>query len=845
MIPLLGAHDFPYIFSDQAASLFSLPLTWTPQSHDALGVFNISTLWDWPYSILYGLAGKIGLNFTLSTLFFGVLPAFVIGWLTMGKLLKSYSLSSRSRFVGQLLFVANTYILMLIDGGQLSLAIAYSLLPAGVLYIYSRIKFILVVLVISFLDIRYLYLLFLLMVPHVIINLKQFKNYLITGLITGLVLVGAHSYWLVPSLFSRPPSLPTTYTRPSQINEFSFASLTHSFFLIQPHWPKNIFGQISLPSPYFFLLPILAFLPMVVVPRDRRVAFWIILALLSAFLVKGSQPPFTQIYPWLFSHFPGFFLFRDPTKFFPLLALSYSVLLGYSCQYLFRNFRWLTFLIIAYLIFLISPILIGQGTGLFSLPRNSNSYLQLARYLESDPNPGSIVWIPSKPPLGFSSPIHPSTDALTLLSRRPFAVGVVGNYELLNFLRDASASGQLLSVAGVRYLGISAPDPKRDSQKLEDLKYREIFTNQLSKLPWIKSRTDFGPVTLFEIQSIQPLISLRSQTKFIIGGDSIYKQEPDLSTTSLVFVESQPGLLNRIYEYPQASLLLDHKTLIDIAANLIPSESLYFPSHQLDFDPDISGWWKRESADLIAWRDFLHTKYNLDNQDFDYGQGLAISEGKNTLTIKVNSKCESSCILLARSMQSSRGGNISFIQSGKPISIISTMNINPEFSTLTIAGSKDIPVQTFTYDRADFYWKKVGIINTKENLSITTVGDINVINALAIVPSESWEEVQKKSEVLLSRTIVPKYPFVPPSLSFKKINPTRYVLNVTGVKEPISLVFSQNYDPLWNLSGQAPVPVYSFLNSYSIVSNGEYTFDFTPQKYVWMQWIWDKISETK
>lgn len=828
MIPLVGAHDFPYLFSDQAASLFNLPLTWAPQSHDALGVFNISTLWDWPYALLYGLAGKIGLNFTLSTFLFGIFPVFIIGWLTMGKLLKSYSLSSNARFVGQLLFVANSYILMLIDGGQLSLAIAYSFLPAVIFYLPSRMKFVLLSLVISFLDIRYLYLVLLVIIPYIIINPSRFKNYLITGLVTGLVLVGAHSYWLVPSLFSRSPSLPPTYTRPSQVNEFSFASLTHSLFLIHPHWPKNIFGQILPPSPYFFLLPILAFLPLVAVPRDRRVAHWIFLALLSVFLVKGSQPPFTQVYPWLFSHLPWFFLFRDPTKFFPLLALSYSVLFAYSCQYLFRNFQWLTFLIIAYLIILISPILIGQGTGLFSLPRNSNSYLQLARYLQSDLNPGGIVWIPSKPPLGFSSPIHPSTDALTLLDRRPFAVGVVGNYELLNFLRDASVSGQLLSAAGVRYVGISAPDSKRDSQKPEDLKYREIFTNQLSKLPWIKSRTDFGPVTLLETQTHQDKFFLPTNTLFIVGSDDIYRSGISLTQNALVFVEEKPGILSQISQFPSARLVLNHKRQIDAAAALIPASKLIFPSRNLNFSPDRSGWWKRETADFVSWRDFLQQKYDIDNQDFDYGGGWAVSEGQHILTLK-HDECATNCVLLVRVMISPKGRSLNFLSQNMKIGEISTIDSHPQ--------------KFNSYDQGNFFWFEVGQIDSSDTITISTQGQINVVNALAVLPRDLWEKMQSDANTLLN--LPTPTTNSQPQISYFKHDPTHYTVTIKNLSGPGTLAFSQNFDSFWRLNGRLPVPLYSFINGFPIAGSGEYDIYFTPQKYVWMQWIWDKISKTK
>ncbi|MEK7090987.1 MAG: hypothetical protein AAB887_00585 [Patescibacteria group bacterium] len=832
MIPLIGAHDFPYLFLDQAAGLFRLPLTWATQSHDSLGVFTLSTLWNWPYGLLYGLAGKIGLNFTLSTLFFGILPVFILGWFTIGKLLKSHSLSSPARFVGQFLFIANTYILMLIDGGQLSLAVAYSFFPLVILYLPSRLNFVLAIIAISFLDIRYLYILFIPIGLKIFFDFRHTFKYLITGLFTGLILIGLHSYWILPSILSKGPSLPSTYTRPAQVDALSFASLSHAFLLIHPHWPKNIFGQVATPSPYFLLLPILTFLPLVVFRKNVTIGYWSTLAIIAAFLVKGSGSPFPQVYSWLFSHIPGFSLFRDPTKFFPLLALSYSVLIAFSADFIYMRRRsWFIFIPL-YLTLLLVPIFLGETTGLFSKARNQDSYLKLASFMNNDLSPGSLLWVPSKPPLGYSSPTHPSIDALTLLDKRPFATGVVGSYELLNFLRDATYSGELLNIASIKYLAISSVDPKRDSLKIEDIQYRDIFTKQLTSLPWVSSYQKFGPVTLLQTKIHQPLFFIPSTTTFVVGPDDIYNTEVKLSNKALVFVESQPNLLSQIRQFPQAKILLNHKTNLDAAAALLPRESFLFPSPLLNFSPDSSGWWKREASDLISWRDFLQQKYNLDNQDFDYGGGWSISEGAHTLTVKQSSSCQSDCILLARVMTSPQGGKIHFSNSQQAIGEIDTINSNPSPSTITrkLTGYQDTADQIFTYNRADFLWHEVGQLSDSSPISISTEGNINVVNSLAVIPSRSWEKL--KSQAVQLVTIASSPSNDNPQVSYQQLGPAHYRVKVTGLTHPATLAFVQNYDPFWKLSGQTPIPLYGMINGFSIPGAGEYDLIFSPQKYV-------------
>ena len=130
-----------------------------------------------------------------------------------------------------------------------------------------------------------------------------------------------------------------------------------------------------------------------------------------------------------------------------------------------------------------------------------------------------------------------------------------------------------------------------------------------------------------------------------------------------------------------------------------------------------------------------------------------------------------------------------------------------------------------------------------KQVTISTEGQINVINALALLPIEAWEKLQSEANNLLNRS----FPtiFSQPQISYIKHNPTHYTVTIKNLSGPRVLAFSQNFDPLWRLNGQPAVPLYSFINGFSIPGSGEYDIYFTPQKYVWMQWIWDKISKTK
>lgn len=56
--------------------------------------------------------------------------------------------------------------------------------------------------------------------------------------------------------------------------------------------------------------------------------FFALLALLGVFLSKQVAPPGGVIYKILFEYFPGFSAFREASKFFVLIAMSYSVMIA-------------------------------------------------------------------------------------------------------------------------------------------------------------------------------------------------------------------------------------------------------------------------------------------------------------------------------------------------------------------------------------------------------------------------------------------------------------------------------------------------------------------------------------
>lgn len=895
------ATDLHHTFNQDLISQFSQPSTWGSAGAVGLGEYAVGVLWAWPIHLIFGLFGRFGFSHDFLMKIIGLPPILIMGTFSIYKLLEYLKVGKWGRLIGILVYLLNSYFILLIDGGQIGLALSYSLLPLGWLFYkrYLELKslrelliFLFVTLAISIFDIRIIYFLVLLIAFDFLFNLlvnrdvsfSLVASYIKLAFISGIVLLAFNGFWIFPSYFSRAPSLPATYTRTAQTSFLNFTQLKHSISLLQPHWYENVFGKIPPFRKEFLLIPILAFLAPILKRKDKRVWFWTTVAVVSVFLTKGANPPLPGVYPWLFTHIPGLSLFRDSTKFFFLITLSYSVLIAFTVDEIAKRlpkFKVLfPLLLIFYLLFLIRPVYLGKMTGTLSEPAYKNEYLGIAEQIGKDLNFGRIFWISTKAPLGYSSYLHPSVEAGRLGEERPFASATVGTYETLNHLREASYMGQLLDILGIKYLIYPYPDTRREDLDEEKVAYYHTFLGQLSGLPWVGSVTNFGtdqePVPALETKSSQDHFFVAPATWTVLGSDSIYKElssfpQFNLSKNAFLFLEEKPKSGENIDSLPFSKVLLYGKSELDLVANFFNQSSYVFPAKYLDFSPSNdsgssswpasnalrsnAGWWKREAVDTVWFRDFLQQKYGIDNSDFDYGGGWAVAEGAKSLIINHQSLTIGN-VLLARVMKSNRGGEVEFYQGDTLVGKIDTKIEKPEKVKIKLSGYKEIPDTFFEYDKADFQWFEVGqlTINHKrslalraEPLTIKTEGDINVVNALVSVTEAElitnrnrinelihqsriiyWDKLSNAEKQNLFNRETSKI-----TVSYERKAPTLYKVKVEGLKTPVSLVFSETYDPLWEIKGgSGSYPLYSLVNGFKIEKDGTYEIYFSPQKYV-------------
>jgi len=866
------AGDLHHLYDEGFEANLSFPPTFREfLTGDGLGERIIYSLWSWAVHPFFAFFGKLGIDFTYQMMLFGFLPIFIFSTWGVRKIFDKYKVGEWGKVFGALFYVTNSYLILLMDGGQITLALAYSLIPLAFYYfmesiekssLLNRLIASFAFLGISIFDPRVLYLLGIILFLRFLFlffSEKRFselaKNYFLTGTFIFATLFLYHLYWLLPAFFVKGSVLPQAFGRVSQAEFLSFANLGHALFLQAPNWFKNVFGKVSPLSWEFIFIPLLVFLAPILKRKDKNIAFWLIISLVGVFLAKGVNEPFGGVYSWLFVNVPGFSFFRDSTKFFFLVTLSYSVLIGITVDELTKRFKWrlriskwkitlLPLILVLYFLILVRPVWLGKMTGTFARPIYQEEYFRLSDRLRKDEDFARVLWIPTKTPLGYASPVHPAIDAFKLLEKRPFASAVQGTYELFNFLRT-SYMGQLFDISGIAYIIYPFPDERREELKQDNIDYYNWYTDKIANFPWIEKVLQDSPVEVFETKSHQDRFFVASNVWWVVGSDDIYSDLGELdgfklSDNAMIFAEERPGLMEKIGEVEIAGIIINKKSEIDLAASLIDQEEFIFPAKTLDFSPNETGWWKRETVDLVAWRGFLQQKYGFDNRDFDYGGGWAVGEGNLKLEVR-SEKLETGEILLARVMQSPKGGRISFYQDGKLVGEVETKEDFSEKVVFEVEGGEDLQ-----FSQARFSWVEVGELGQEEVITIQTQGDINVVNAIAVVDQKTWLEFKSEAAKLLKerKTVnlgtenlqFYKKEFIAggnAQVTYERVSPTHYKIKVVGLEKPKMMVFSSNYDPLWGLDGREGVPIYSFLNGFVVEKDGSYEVVFSPQKYVY------------
>jgi len=433
---LLTAPDFSFIYPMQSADFQWFPFAWSNTFGNGLGgsTFNTLNLDTYLHMgirfLLYTL--HIPWNLTYRILFFWPFLAISIvsGYMLCFTLFKKRSVS----VIGSLIYTTNTYALMLTGGGQVGLMMAYAVSP---LVLYGLINssprlFALAVFGLLLFDLRYSFLIGATIILYGLFIIPRTKwiATIQANIKPFVIILGLHSFWLIPALFSRGLTLPEGYGSLGWLEFLSWAEFSKAISLLHPNWPENIFGKTYFMRPEFMIIPILAYASLLLVNRfssdliKKQIHFFAALALIAAFFAKGINPPFPQINTWFFENAPFFNGFRDPTKFYLLISLSYAVLIPSTLLLLsdliqkYFQERWRVFvslsLLISFIVFwgmTLYPIFGQVRPGTFSITSVPDEYRRFSDMVYENKKFGRTMVFPWKNRFVFQSENHPVVDA--------------------------------------------------------------------------------------------------------------------------------------------------------------------------------------------------------------------------------------------------------------------------------------------------------------------------------------------------------------------------------------------------------------------------------------------------
>ncbi len=553
LYPLIIGGDWPYYFDGFLESFSVVPILWAPWQGNGLGGVNpLLGLHVFSSSLIVPFVNWLGLPWEV---------VYKVGWFGLFLALSVYgskrlweAVDSRQQktdsfpwwMVASIIYTTNTYILMVTGGGQMGVAISYGIAP---LVLTSFIKLIQSVsdavvnvkspfgktqdrqksppkadqplagkvknvlsagLILGFqlmIDPRIAYVTMVGVGIYYISNFKfQISNFVSAFIVSLIVAAGVNAFWLLPMVVMRNnplKSLGSAFTSIDSIRFYSFADFSHALSLLHPNWPENVFGKTFFLQPEFLFLPLLAFSSLLYCRKNKNIFFFITLALIGVFFAKGAQEPFGIVYQWMFIHVPGFVMFRDPTKFYLLIALSYSILIPFALEQfvLWRRIKnqelriMVSTLVVCLFVFLwiftIREAILGQLSGTFEKHTVPQEYRELEGFLQTQPNSARTLWVPRQQRFSYGT-----LDSMPVEAEPLFGATTAAQ---LKVKLENPTSMELLGDLGIGYVII--PYDSLGELFLQDRKYdekkRQEYESVLDGISWFK-KIRSGKLTIYQ-----------------------------------------------------------------------------------------------------------------------------------------------------------------------------------------------------------------------------------------------------------------------------------------------------------------------------------------------------------
>lgn len=589
------------------------------------GAPNFIAVATLPYLLLqYAFERIAGSLFRGQMYFFTLL--FLLPGFSMRTFLRCAFAGSEKRdeiaFFGALFYMLNTFVFVKWNRGELIALFAYGMLPLYLAIVERGLK--------GTVNARFV-VLFICALFFYPASLGHSADFIITtGLICGYALwkivaakdvqvlkravflaiaaVAVSSWWALPFLSSMRAGgagLQSFTGQETRLVDYysSWARLLNVMKLwFSPIYPTAIEFGLQFYRPGTVLIPMLAFSALLF-KRDGRVVFFSFAAIIGLWLSKGTSPPFGGVYRWLYLNLPYFFVFRAPSRCFPLIyTLALSALIGYSASSIrtmagtFGRFGRLaqvsSALIVLLILFNAWPLLYRDTV----FRNRGNDVLYPSVFVNIPPYYEEMNgWIRERVngyrlhsfhdnaylnyTWGYSSTdIGPKVIEApqTLKFSQELTFGSSGFHELMDSFSsrfwswDFGRVDRILGLFGVKYI-FSTDDVMR--RYLPDTNYYEILPGALASMDGIRPVKEIGRATIYENSRAMPLVYVGWAAKALFadaGGLITLSHTEYLDSPLFVRVER---LGHADTDFPKGSideLVIADRNIHDVLSENIP-----------------------------------------------------------------------------------------------------------------------------------------------------------------------------------------------------------------------------------------------------------------------------------
>lgn len=604
---LLTYGDWGISFNQTSKEFFTIAQIWTTSS---LGSVNLTPSF-YPFLIQQGLLANFNIPYQyIERLLFMWPIAIGLPFLSF-VLLKGILKNPIAALVGSIVYSFNTYFLI-IQTGHLTLMTAYTIAPLAV-YLYIRVlnerKMILVIFsslilfLTSYYEFRafyvlcialFFYYLFHLFVVEKISRLSFFIKASVYGALPIVITFLLNIYWILG--LAKAGFLTSNVLFDRGLFGDEFANVLYAITIHHPFWTGGqpaIFEVQQIPF-YFWLIPVFAFLGLMLNRKNKLLVFFGFIAILGILLTKQESRPFNGLYLWFFNHFPGFNAFRESSKFYFLIALGYSVLIAGFVDWISKNWikgkrligRYLITLLIAVIFMVnVSPMITGQIKSLFVVRNEPKDYLVLNDFMLKQTIFFRTFWFPVVPRWNAYLNIHPALSASDIIFSGWKDLGmkknITKNYTYaqaeIEFLKSKKVEN-LLDLSSVKYLIVPVEDNLNDDNFFINYGMsRQYYINELNKISYLH-RIDIGTkeIVVYENKNYRQHIYITNNQESI-NKEQAYKTidykfiNPTEYTFSVKNV-ANPFYLNFSESYhPQWDLRVGNFSWIDVL-----TKSIYF-----------------------------------------------------------------------------------------------------------------------------------------------------------------------------------------------------------------------------------------------------------------------------